>query len=88
MIHHGRARSIGSQINRTSVFGIIGGRPSRVGRTPTNAREIAKRTSGLPIPVDPVLGLAFMKRNNLLSVNPVGSGGVGNITNARFKFIW
>lgn len=88
MIQHGRARSIGAQINRTSVFGIMGGRPSLIGRTPTNAREIANRSGGLPIPLDPVPGLAFMKLNNLLSVNPLGSGGVGRITNAQYKFIW
>ena len=88
MIHHGRARSIGAQVNRGSVYGIMSGIPSRVGRSPTNAREIANRSGGLPIPLDPVPGLAFMKLNNLLSVNPLGSGGVGGIARVQYRFIW
>lgn len=82
MVYHSgskKAASAASIANRTNVYGIIGGTVSAVNRP--RAAQIAFRTRGAPlnnnIPLSPVAGLNYMRTNNLLSVNPQTSGGVG-----------
>jgi hypothetical protein len=72
------ARNQASIVNKTSVFGIMGGLVPLQGYQLNNTTQ--KRLRGnntLVIPLNPVPGLAFMKKNKLLSVNPQASGGVG-----------
>ena len=63
-----------SMSNQTSHFGIMGGLYNRKisGRSSTN-----RATSRLVIPQTAKLGMKFMRKHNLLSKNPQGSGGVG-----------
>lgn len=72
------ARNQASIVNKTSVFGIMGGLVPLQGYQLNNTTQ--KRLRGnntLVIPLNPVPGLAYMKINKLLSVNPQASGGVG-----------
>ena len=62
-----------SLTNKTSIFGIMGG----LGNT-RNVNKTSRSTNRLTIPSTPARGLNYMKLNNLLSVNPATSGGVGN----------
>lgn len=74
-----RARNAASLVNRTNVYGIIGGTVSTVGVT-QYTRPSLSRAGVLCncIPTSsPAAGLAYMTSRRLLSVNPVGSGGVG-----------
>ena len=72
------ARMKSSLTNRTSVFGIMGGLSNnRISRMASMHRA----TSRLVIPTSAKLGMQFMKKYNLLSKNPQGSGGVGRIRN-------
>lgn len=73
------ARHQASLSNQTSHFGIMGGVPSRANKRVGSIRALLIRsTSSLAnIPVKPVPGLAYMRRKNILSVNPQASGGVG-----------
>ena len=72
------ARNQASLINKTSVFGIMGGLVPKQGM-PLNqtTQKRLRGTNLLRIPLNPKPGLAFMKKNKLLSVNPMASGGVG-----------
>lgn len=65
-----------SLVNRTSVHGIMGGLYNRKisGRSSNN-----RTTSRLIIPRGAAAGLAYMQTHNLLSRNPLGSGGVGRM---------
>ena len=69
-----------SMANQISHFGIMGGLYNRKisGRSSTN-----RATSRLTIPAGADAGLRYMKMHNLLSRNPVGSGGVGRMFNIR-----
>jgi hypothetical protein len=69
-----------SMSNQTSHFGIMGGLYNRKisGRSSTN-----RVTSRLKIPAGADAGLRYMKMHNLLSRNPLGSGGVGRMFNIR-----
>ena len=69
-----------SMANQTSHFGIMGGLYNRKisGRSSTN-----RATSRLTIPAGADAGLRYMKMHNLLSRNPVGSGGVGRMFTVR-----
>ena len=72
------ARNQASIVNKTSVFGIMAGLVPLQGYQLNNTTQ--KRLRGnntLVIPLNPVPGLAFMKKNKLLSVNPHASGGIG-----------
>jgi hypothetical protein len=76
-----RARNTPSITNNTKIFGIMGGLAPRVGlsNAGTYNHQVIKGGRGLP----QLYGksIAFQKNylftNKLLSVNPVGSGGVG-----------
>ena len=69
-----------SMSNQTSHFGIMGGLYNRKisGRSSQN-----RVTSRLVIPVGADAGLIYMKMKNLLSRNPLGSGGVGRMFNIK-----
>jgi hypothetical protein len=62
--------------NKTSIFGIMGGLYNRKisGRSSMN-----RVTSRLEIPAGSKEGYQYMKMHNLLSRNPLGSGGVGKM---------
>ena len=69
-----------SMSNQISHFGIMGGLYNRKisGRSSMN-----RVTSRLEIPAGAASGLRYMKMHNLLSRNPLGSGGVGRMFNNR-----
>ena len=76
-----RARSTPSISNSTKIFGIMGGLAPRTG-----VRDIAvfrhiqiKGAKGLPQlnGLTPAQQQTYLAQNNLLSVNPLKSGGVG-----------
>jgi hypothetical protein len=66
--------------NKTSIFGIMGGLYNRKisGRSSMN-----RVTSRLEIPASAKEGYQYMKIYNLLSRNPLGSGGVGKMFRLR-----
>ena len=68
-----------SLVNKTSIFGIMGGLYNRKisGRSSMN-----RVTSRLEIPPSAAAGYKYMKLHNLLSRNPQGSGGVGRMFTA------
>ena len=68
-----------SLVNKTSIFGIMGGLYNRkiAGRSSMN-----RVTSRLEIPASAAAGYKYMKMHNLLSRNPLGSGGVGRMFTA------
>lgn len=72
------ARHAASISNNTEIFGIMGGLAPLQG-TPMAHRAIVqmRAQSQQLIPLSPVAGLAYMQKNNLLSKNPLSSGGVG-----------
>ena len=79
-----RARSIQSVANNTNVFGIMGGRIPSVGVNTSNRFAQQNRgstTNPVPYPInmDPAASKEYMSKNNLLSRNPQGSGGVGKM---------
>ena len=69
-----------SMSNQITHFGIMGGLyNSKIsGRTRLN-----RVTSRLLIPAGADAGLRYMKSHNLLSRNPLGSGGVGKMFRLR-----
>jgi len=79
-----RARNTPSISNKTSVFGIMGGLAPRTGNmNPGTYRHILiKAGRGLPQlnGKTPEQQQKYLKDNNLLSVNPLTSGGVGKRT--------
>ena len=66
--------------NKTSIFGIMGGLYNRKisGRSSMN-----RVTSRLVIPAGAKEGYQYMKMHNLLSRNPLGTGGVGKMFRLR-----
>ena len=76
-----RARSTPSIANNTKIFGIMGGLAPRVGLSDAAVyrHQIIKGGRSLPLAAGktPASQLDFMKKNKLLSVNPLSSGGVG-----------
>lgn len=80
------ARRAASISNNTQIFGIIGGLAPLQG-TPMAHRAIVqvRAQSQQFIPLAPAAGLAYMRKNNLLSVNPQGSGGVGRRVLMQFR---
>ena len=79
-----RARHTPSITNQTSIFGIMGRRAPRTGISDVAAyRHIQiKGSKGLPqlYGKTPEQQQQYLKQNNLLSVNPLTSGGVGKRT--------
>lgn len=81
-----RARGSTNKLTRKiSTFGIMGGLVPQRGLPAPLSRHINTKSIGqIVIPSKPVDGLFYMEGNNpmnkyLLSKNPVGSGGVGNM---------
>ena len=78
-----KARNAASLTNKTSIFGTMSGIGGGIGvGTGNNGvyRHIQTRGGkGLPILYNKSIPfqLAYLKNNKLLSVNPLGSGGVG-----------
>ena len=79
-----RARHTSSISNKTSVFGIMGGLAPRTGITNAGIYRhiLIKGAKGLPQlnGKTPQQQQLYMKQNQLLSVNPLTSGGVGKRT--------
>jgi len=79
-----RARHTPSITNSTKIFGIMGGLAPRVGTSDIAVyrHQLIKGARGLPElnGKTPAFQLNFLKVNRLLSVNPLGSGGVGKKT--------
>jgi hypothetical protein len=76
-----KARYTSSIANRTSVFGIMGGLAPRVGTSNLSVYRHQQNKAGKGLPqlygksVD--AQKQYLKTNKLLSVNPLGSGGIG-----------
>lgn len=72
------ARNAALITNNTNNFGIMGGLAPLLGK-PTAAKSYLqlRAATKLVIPASPQAGYAYMKQKNLLSVNPLASGGVG-----------
>lgn len=79
-----RARSTPSISNSTKIFGTMGGLSPRVGIKDVAVYRhiLIKGSKGLPQlnGQTPAYQQNFLKVNNLLSVNPLTSGGVGKKT--------
>lgn len=79
-----RARNTPSITNNTKIFGIMGGLAPRVGlsNAGTYNHQVIKGGRGLPelYGKSPSFQQNYLKVNKLLSVNPLGSGGVGKKT--------
>jgi len=79
-----RARSTPSISNSSKIFGIMGGLAPRTGfnNLGTYRHVQTKGCSGLPqlYGLTPTAQQTYLKNNNLLSVNPLTSGGVGKRT--------
>ena len=73
------ARNAASISNNTKIYGIMGGSASSIGKLALIGGScLSTRFPNCnKIPLSPEEGLAYMKANNLLSVNPLASGGVG-----------
>lgn len=76
-----KTSAVASMSNQTTHYGIMGGLTTLVGG-PAYIRNYKLRNAPtqLVIPVKPVPGLAYMRRNRLLSVNPQCSGHVGRLS--------
>lgn len=72
-----RARAAASISNNTKIFGIMGGLAANHGIPSSVRTQYRYRSATKHLPTQPAAGLAYMKKNNLLSVNPQTSGGVG-----------
>ena len=72
------ARNAQSISNKTSVYGIMNGLvPQTGGNYQNRIQQRIRGTTNITIPLNPIPGLAYMTRNNQLSVNPACAGGVG-----------
>jgi hypothetical protein len=69
-----------SMSNQTSHFGIMGGLSSR---KISGISSMNRVTSRLEIPASAKEGYPYMKMHNILSKNPLGSGGVGRMFTVR-----
>jgi hypothetical protein len=76
-----KARNTPSITNNTKIFGIMGGLAPRVGlsNAGTYNHQVIKGGRGLPQLYNKSINYQrnFLLTHKLLSVNPVGSGGVG-----------
>ena len=82
-----KARSTPSIANSTKIFGIMGGLAPRVGLSNpgTYNHQVIKGGRGLPELYGKSIAFQknFLFTNKLLSVNPLGSGGIGKMTLLR-----
>ena len=69
-----KARNAASITNNTKIFGIIGGLRPNVGK---DASVSDNRANSKTLASRGIKTEAELKKNNLLSVNPATSGGVG-----------
>jgi len=78
-----RARHTPSISNQTSIYGIMGGLASRTGVSNVATYNHIRIKGGQGLPElngkTPTYQKNYMKANNLLSVNPLGAGGVGRM---------
>ena len=79
-----KARNVASIANSTCIYGSMGGSPSSVGNNTNMGVYNAIRTrggKGIPAPYQKCgpKTIDYLKRNNLLSINPAGSGGVSRM---------
>jgi len=73
-----RARNTPSISNSTKIYGIMGGTVNLTGKRDSIISHIKRKATNYnPIPPGPGPGLQYMLRNQLLSRNPLCSGGVG-----------
>ena len=76
-----KARSTPSIANNTKIFGIMGGLAPRVGLSDPAVYRHQQIKGGRGLPIlngkTPAQQQYYMKTHNLLSVNPLSSGGVG-----------
>jgi hypothetical protein len=77
-----KARNTASISNNTNIFGIMGGLGPRVGLSSDEAvyrNQIIRSGNSLSFLYDKPFPkqYEFLRKNNLLSVNPLASGGVG-----------
>jgi hypothetical protein len=79
-----KARSTPSIANNTKIFGIMGGLAPRVGLSDPAVYRHQQIKGGRGLPhlngQTPAQQQYYMKTHNLLSVNPLSSGGVGKRT--------
>lgn len=79
-----KARNTPSISNKTSIFGIMGGLAPRTGNMSSGVYRhiLIKGGRGLPhlYGKTPEQQQQYLKQNNLLSKNPLTSGGVGKRT--------
>lgn len=82
-----KARSTPSIANSTKIFGIMGGLAPRVGLSNpgTYNHQVIKGGRGLPELYGKSIAFQrnYLFTNKLLSVNPLGSGGIGKMTLLR-----
>ena len=76
------ARNVSSITNNTKIYGVMGGTGPKIGKLALLSGNClsTRYPSCNKIPLTPVAGLEYMRANNLLSVNPLASGGVGKRT--------
>lgn len=77
-----KARNTASITNSTCIYGIMGGLAPRVGNDNSVYRTIQIRgPKGLPAQYQKCgpETINYLRKNNLLSVNPQSSGGVGRM---------
>ena len=77
-----KARNTASITNSTCIYGIMGGLAPRVGNDTNVYRTIQIRgAKGLPAQYQKCgpETIDYLRKNNLLSVNPQSSGGVGRM---------
>lgn len=77
-----KARNTASITNSTCIYGIMGGLAPKVGNENSVFRAIQIRGPiGIPAQYQNCspATMEYLKKNNLLSVNPQGSGGVGRM---------
>ena len=70
----GKGRYNASRANQTSHFGIMGGLVPQTGIANVQSR---RGTSMQTVPLEARPGLRYMRAHDILSKNPMGSGGVG-----------
>ncbi len=78
-----KARNAASITNNTKIYGDMAGLGPRIGRTRAVYRHIQIKGSKAILALNgktPAQQKLYLQQNKLLSVNPLGSGGVGKKT--------
>tara|TARA_Y100001958_G_scaffold27577_3_gene17526 strand:+ start:23367 stop:26828 length:3462 start_codon:yes stop_codon:yes gene_type:complete len=73
---HWKQRNKSSITNKTTIFGNMAG---IISSKRSGVSSFSRANTKNTLPADPEEGFLYMKNNNMLSKNPVGSGGVGVI---------